>query len=486
MSDSSEPLSPRQNSQKSLLFLISVVVSASLTAIHFGYVIANINVAGNLFNYCDEISKASSPSSPFNLEGCFKVSTSMWGFVGSSLPLGGLIGSLIGGSFVKAFGLQKSILLLNVPLLVGYLLMAFSTNIWMLIAGRLLQGFVCGLSGVAVPSYISAVTPHTLSGTFVNFFQLFLVSGVLVAEVVSYWADLGRQLWLWRFGFGAGVLFCAAQFLLFLVGCLPKTPLELEESGRIENARLLRLKLGFEPSETTNMKSSSSDQQLPKSSESEDTNDSVKDLLLFKCAKANKSLILGLLLHAGQQISGVNAVFFYSTLIFSGGSSGKASYDDPPTLIPIILALVNVLSTFVAIWLLKRTGRRPVALFSSSGSAVCLFLLAFCMRSYPSHSVFPMIGFIVLFAVGLGPVPWLMMPEIFPPKWSLTIPAISACISANWVVNIFVTGFFPMAADKLQDRKDLIFGFFGLCSSIVFVALYFLIPETRNRLPNFI
>jgi hypothetical protein len=192
------------------------------------------------------------------------------------------------------------------------------------------------------------------------------------------------------------------------------------------------------------------------------------------------------LLHAGQQVSGINAVFFYSTLIFTGGSSEKASFDDPPTLIPIILSAVNVLSTFVAIWLLKKTGRRPVALVSSSGSALCLFVLAFCMRNYPALSVFPMIGFIVLFAVGLGPIPWLMMPEIFPPKWPLTIPAISACISANWIVNILVTGIFPSAAKSLHDRKELIFGFFGFCGSVVFAGLFFLLPETRNRLPNFI
>lgn len=53
-----------------------------------------------------------------------------------------------------------------------------------------------------------------------------------------------------------------------------------------------------------------------------------------------------------------------------------------------------------------------------------------------------------------------MIPAIFPRQWLLTMPAISACISSNWIVNILVTGVFPFAADKLKDRKELIFGSF--------------------------
>lgn len=488
---SSSPLNLANLNRPPKSFVFLVAVTAALTAVHFGYVISNINVASNIFGHCDEFASVlkSAPSSHFGLQGCFKVSTSAWGLVGAGVPIGGWIGSLTGGSFVKVFGLQKSILLLNVPLLLGYLLMSFSSSIWMLIAGRLLQGFVCGLSGVAVPSYISAITPQASSAVFVNFFQLFLVSGALIAELVSYGADLGRHLWRWRFSFGAGILVCFTQVLLSILGYLPKTPAELEEKGEVEQAGRLRLKLGFEPSEAENLKNSNSNSNLPKVSDmntDDASSDSLPNLLSFKIAKANKSLVLGLILHAGQQISGVNAVFFYSALIFSGGTAQTSSFRDPPTLIPIVLTLVNVLSTIVAIWLLKRAGRRPIALLSSCGSAACLFLLAFCMRAYPQVSVWPMIGFIVLFAVGLGPIPWLMMPEIFPPHWPLTMSAISVCISANWIVNIMITGLFPYAADRLSERKEIIFSVFGLFGTIIFVALYFLMPETRNRLANFI
>ncbi len=489
-SSSSYPLTaPGQGSKKSTSFLLFVICSAALTALHFGYVIANINVAQNVFTKCSDFTlNDKSPSfGVFGLEGCFVISKSFYGLVGAGVPVGGWIGSLTGGSIVNTFGMQKSILLLNIPLVFGYLLMAFSSNIWMLIAGRLFQGFVCGISGVAVPSYISAVTPEALRGSFVNFFQLFLVSGVLIAELVSYGGDLGHHLWRWRFGFGAGLIVCLAQAVLFALGYLPKSPIELEESGQIDSARQMRLRLGFEAAETSNLKDSSSDHDLPKEAERQDDSaDSMSKLLSFKIAKANKSLLLGFLLHAGQQLSGVNSVFFYSTLIFAGDKSNSSSGDTSQSLIPIVLATVNLLSTFLAIFLLKKAGRRLIALLSSSGSALSLFLLAFCMRVYPKISVLPAIGFIILFAVGLGPIPWLIMPEIFPPKWSLTIPAISACISANWIVNILVTGIFPFAADRLKDRKELIFGFFGLCSSFVFIALCFLMPETRNRLSNFI
>lgn len=368
LNSSSTPLAPYANTQSSRLFLYVVVCTASLTAINFGYVIANINVAGNVFNNCKEfLPKNSSPS---GLQGCFLVSTSWWGLVGAGVPLGGWIGSLTGGAIVRSFGLKRTILLMNIPMTLGFLLMAFASNLGMLVVGRMLQGFVCGLSGVAVPSYISAVTPAKLSGIFINFFQLFLVFGILVAEVFSYSADLGRYLWRWRYGFGAGLIVCASQVVSAVLGNLPETPNELERRDLMQKASALRQRLGFEASEAANLKDSASDSHVPKPdlAETDTFTDSLWNLLRFKISKANKSMALGLLLHAGQQICGVNAVFFYSSLIFAGGKEQNSSFNDPPTLNPISLAAVNVIMTFVAIWLLNRSGRRPVVLVSAAAS----------------------------------------------------------------------------------------------------------------------
>lgn len=466
-------------------FLMLVASTAALTAFQFGFVIGNINVPQRVFSHCQELlSHNDAPTSSFfHLPGCFTVSPAMWGLVGAGVPLGGWIGSLAGSTILRHCGLRRSILLLNLPFLAGYLLMGLATSLPMLVAGRLLQGFSSGASGMIVPVYLASMAPLQRRGLITCFYQLFLVTGIMVAELVSYHGNLGRHLGRWRWGFGGGVVVCVLQGALALARLLPDPPSVLDAAGRSAQAALLRERLGFTASdEATPLRSdkpATSAEDM--AHESTATTESILQLATFQIPRANRSLLLGLVLHAGQQLSGVNAVFFYSSLILAQNTT---PLDGPPSFTPTLLAIVNAAVTVVAIWLLDRAGRRPIVLVSTAGASATLLLLAVAFNLVPPLAAPLLIAFVVAFALGLGPVPWLVAPEIFPAKWPLTPVAVSLCVSVNWLANCLITGTFPLLADRIP--ANYLFAAFGVLCFLLLLALHPLMPETRNRVANFI
>lgn len=461
----SSPQSPTSPATK---YLWSVALTSALTAFHFGYAIASINVPSNIFFNCP------STSSNSLISGCFHVSKEAWGLVGMGLPLGGWIGGFSASSLItRAGGIKPTIQFLNAILIISYLIMSLAINLPMLIIGRLLLGFVSGASGMLIPLYLSSISPLPHRGFFTNFFQLFLCGGIVVAEFVSLVSDVGKTEWIWRFTFGAGILIVALQVILdVFFGFLPQSPRDLDPQA----VRLLNKRLGIKE-ENIECKDSDADSFSSTSSASvPELNQStftLWDLITFKIPAANASLLLGILLHAGQQISGVNAIFFYSSMIIQGSDST-----------PLILALINFGMTFVAVWLLERAGRRPVALFSVAGSAICLLAIAATFSSHKSAAAIFLVSFVTCFSLGLGPIPWMIVPEIFPPSWPLTPAASSICVSANWITNILVTGTFPSLTKILPE--SLIFLAFGISCSLLLFALISLLPETKNRPSNFI
>ena len=467
--DNSEPINPSHSTAHNSMFLWSVALTSALTAFHFGYAISSINVSYDIFSHCP----ADKTHSSSLLTGCFHVSQEAWGLVGMGLPLGGWIGGLSAPSLMKlAKGIKPSIRFLNGILLVAYLIMSLAVNLPMLIIGRCLLGFVSGASGMLVPLYLSSVAPIKSRGFFTNFFQVFLCGGIVIAEIISLASGVGKHEWIWRFTFGAGIPVVALQTVLDLgLGFFPQSPRDLDLFNPPE-ALTLRKRLGIAALIDPIMKESDSTAgSVPEITST--SNHTLWKLITFRVPEANRSLILGILLHAGQQISGVNAIFYYSSMIITGSE-----------FTPLLLALINFGMTFVAIWLLDRSGRRPVALFSVLGSALCLIAISSTYSPLKSVAAFFLVSFVACFSLGLGPIPWMIIPEIFPPSWPLTPAASVICISANWITNILVTGTFPFLTKILP--ASFIFLTFGLFCLLLFFALKSLLPETKNRISNFI
>ena len=213
-----------------------------------------------------------------------------------------------------------------------------------------------------------------------------------------------------------------------------------------------------------------------------------------------KPLVVGIFLMVFQQMSGVNAIMFYAAKIF------KEAGIDKPLMVSDIFGLTQFVATAVACLIVDRSGRRILLLVGAFGMCLCQVCLgvyydikksptnttsekAVAFQSVDSlyHSV-PVehitglaiasaLVFIAFFSIGWGPLPWLLMSEIFPPRAKGL--ASSICTLINWFFVFLVTKLFPQMIDALTEQGT--FWFFGGCCLLSFIFVYFLVPETRGK-----
>jgi len=268
----------------------------------------------------------------------------------------------------------------------------------------------------------------------------------------------------WRYLLGissAGI--AIIQTFIFLFS--PESPRWLISRGRIEDAHksLQILRGGDVTTELAAMKE-------PNGSSEAKFSDLFSRVFL-------KSLIIGIGLQMAQQFSGINAVFYYSTSIFQKAGVGNS---DVAT---AIIGLVNVLATIVATFLMDKAGRRPLLLFSQVVQFVFLLLLSLSMifiQSLHSFGSIVLVGSVILFvigfAVGMGPIPWIIISETFPS--GLRGYAVSIAVCINWTSNFLVALTFPSIELAFGNYTFMIF------AALVFVFTiftWFLVPETKGK-----
>jgi len=188
-----------------------------------------------------------------------------------------------------------------------------------------------------------------------------------------------------------------------------------------------------------------------------------------------QALLISLGLMVFQQLSGINAVVFYSGSIFESSGGGLLS----PEAASIIIALVMVLSTMCATVLVDKAGRRPLLLLSASVMGLCLAALAasFATTTPPWLPVFSVAVYIVVFSLGFGPIPWMMVGELFSPAAKSTASAVAAC--CNWTLAFAVTKFFPTLVGVAGSAGA--FAFFAVVCFVAVVFVAVLLPETKGK-----
>lgn len=182
-------------------------------------------------------------------------------------------------------------------------------------------------------------------------------------------------------------------------------------------------------------------------------------------------VVSAIVLQIFQQLCGINAVFYYSTSLFDG-------VIDNPVVGTNLVALVNVLATYVALKLMDSTARKTLILWSAGGMLVSTIFIIAALKGYVYKfiAVISVMSFVSFFEIGLGPIPWLIVAEMFDSKYVATAMSM-ACI-ANWGCNFLVGLCFPFMQEYLGAWC---FGPFGivLVVSLVFTASY--LPETHGR-----
>ncbi|XP_076003290.1 solute carrier family 2, facilitated glucose transporter member 1 [Genypterus blacodes] len=397
--------------------------------------------------------------------------TLLWSISVSIFSIGGMCGSFSVGVLVNRFGRRTSMLMVNVLVFAAAALMAFSkmASSWeMLIIGRLVVGLYSGLSTGLVPLYVGEIAPTALRGALGTLHQLGIVIGILVAQILGLEGIMGNATY-WPLLLG--LTFIPAVIQCILLPLCPESPrfllINKNEESQAKNA-LKKLRGTSDVSaDMQEMKDEARQMMREKK---------VTILELLRSPLYRQPLIVALVLQLSQQLSGINAIFYYSTNIFK--SAGVAQ----PVYATIGTGVVNVAFTVVSLFVVERAGRRSLHMTGLMGMAASAILMTVAIAlteklQWISYlSIVGTFAFVAFFEIGPGPIPWFIVAELFSqgPRPS----AIAVAGLTNWTANFIVGIGFPTAEKLLGAYVFIIFTVFLL---VFFVFTYFKVPETKGR-----
>jgi sugar porter (SP) family MFS transporter len=384
-------------------------------------------------------------------------------FVGALL-IGAVVGAIISGFSADSLSRRRTKIIAGVVYVVGALGSALAQTSTELIAARFVLGIAVGTASFVAPMYISELAPKKIRGGVTSFNQLMVVSGILGAYIVSWALKDVTNNWRWMLGLGAlpGIALAVGMFFQ------PFSPRWLIDQGREDEARKV-LRRARDNDEDV-------DEEVAEIKEAAGEEGGIRQV--WK-PEVRPMVAVGLALAVAQQFIGVNTVIYYAPTIlkFTGLSTSSAITQ------ALSVGITNVVFTIVAILLLDRVGRRVLLIVGTTGCILSLAMLGvfFASSSLQSSAswiaLVCLIVYIASFAVGLGPVFWLMISEIFP--LSVRSPAMSLSTVGNWSSNFLVSSFFLTLVGAIS-REGTFWLYAGLgLAALVFFA--FRVPETKGR-----
>ncbi len=385
--------------------------------------------------------------------------------VTSLLLVGAAIGAVFAGRVADVIGRRPTIMITAVIFVVGVLLAAFAPAYLILVAARVIIGLGVGSASMVVPLYIGELAPPRVRGALVSLNQLAITIGILVSFLVDYGlASSGN----WRLMFGLAAIPAAILFVGILFQ--QESPAYLVKHGRIDEARnvLARLRGKDEVDDEID-----DIQQVAKQQKAS----TARDLL---APRVRAALTVGVMLAVFQQITGINTVIYYAPSLLHGAGLGNSA----SLLANVLVGGVNVLLTILAIALLDRVGRRPLLLVGTFGMAIGLAITAgaFLGHDQLAHgrAIVAIVGLLIYtgsFAIGLGPVFWLLIAEIYPLK--IRGQAMSVATIANWSANFVVTISFLTLLSAIGGFG--VFLMFGVLTLVALVYFALRVPETKGH-----
>jgi sugar porter (SP) family MFS transporter len=394
----------------------------------------------------------------------FSLSSGLEEIVVSSVLLGSLGGALAGGSLADRFGRRRLLIGTAILFGLGAVGAALAPGTAWLIAARVVAGAAIGVASFVAPLYISEIAPVEIRGKLVSINQVALTSGIVISYLVDY-AFAGAQAWRWMFALAAIPAAVFGIGLLFI----PDSPRWLVGGGHVDEARavLKRIRAPGQVEDELGAIRKSAAQQKAHWSE-------------LLSPPLRMPMIVGVGLAIAQQITGINTVIYYAPTIFKTAGMSSASV---AILASVGVGIVNVLLTLVAMQLIDRVGRRPLLLVSLAGMALSLAMLglAFALPQLSASlgwiAMASLMIYVGSFAVGLGPVFWLILSEIYPLR--IRGRAMSIGTAANWITNLIVALTFLTLTQVVG--KPATFWLYGAVSVSAWLFAFFLAPETKGK-----
>lgn len=447
--------------------------------------VALISAFGSSFQYGYNVSVINSPA-PFMQDFYNKTyldrtgvpmdsnfQTLLWSLTVSMFPLGGLFGSLMVWPLVNNCGRRGTLLINNVFSIAAAILMGTSElakTFEVIILSRVIMGIFAGLASNVVPMFLGEMAPKNLRGAIGVVPQLFITIGILVAQILGLTSILGNaEGWPVLLGL-TGI---PSLLQLLTLPFFPESPRYLLiQKGNEEQARraLQRLR-GWQDVDDEIQEMYQEDQ-----SEKEEGQFSVLSLCTFRGLRWQ--LISIIIMMMGQQLSGVNAVFYYADRIFqsAGVQSSSIQY------VTVSTGVINVIMTLLAVFIVESLGRRILllagfVLCSASCAVLTLALNLQASVSWMSYlSIACVIVYIIGHAIGPSPIPAVMITEMF--LQSSRPAAFMVGGSVHWLSNFTVGLVFLYMEAGLGSFSFLIFC--AICVATL-VYIFFIVPETKNK-----
>lgn len=382
----------------------------------------------------------------------------------SAILLGCLLGAAGASLIGDRFGRRKSLLFTAILFAASTAITALAGSVAVFSMGRLAGGLAIGLSSVLTPVYITEIAPARNRGLLVSMNQMAIVVGILVAYLVNWsLAGLGEGSWRWMLGVA---IIPALAFFFGLLG-VPESPRWLIGHEQLEKGREILNRL-YGPAEA--------DLQLAQVQRASAGEQGSWREVFARPMRRPLTIALGLAILC--QITGVNAVLYYGAILISEHLQGQTT--NSALFASVAIGFANLISTLVAMRLLDRWGRRPMLLTATGGMAISLAILVFALHvaSMPAYVILScIISYTSFFALGMGPVPWVVISEIFPNK--IRGRAASVATSVLWTGALVVTFTFLSLIRAVGLSGT--FTIFALLSAFSFVFVWSIVPETRGK-----
>jgi len=380
----------------------------------------------------------------------------------SSLLVGCLIGTIGSGALSDRFGRKRVLLAAGGLFGASSLVTALPHVFCQFVAARFVAGVAIGIASVLAPMYVAEVSPSRIRGKLVSFNQIAIATGVLCAFLTN-WALSGMGKSSWRFMFAVAALPSCA-FLLSLV-FIPESPRWLIKAGHPKKALEVLWKINGPLAEVEADEIRSG---LAEESES---------LHNMLTPQLRRPLLIAITLAVLSQITGINTVIYYGSILLRdhGGQNNASSAIGAN----VIVGIVSFLAAILAAAIIDRVGRKALLLVGSAGMTLSLGLLGAALRVTPPPTSLILLGvlfYVAFFGMGLGPVTWVYIAELFPT--AIRGRAMSAATVSLWAACLAIALSF-LALIQLLSASGT-FWLYAALSAATFIFVWRFLPETMG------
>ncbi|MDT0308210.1 sugar porter family MFS transporter [Streptomyces sp. DSM 44917] len=451
---------------------------------HLGYVTyiaATAALGGFLFGYDSSVINGAVEG----IRGRFDISAGRLGTVVAIALLGAALGAVVAGRLADRLGRIRVMQIAAALFLVSGIGSMLPISMWDLAFWRTLGGVAIGMASVIAPAYIAEVSPPAHRGRLASFQQAAIVLGIAVSQLVNWGlltlagddqrgSLLGLEAWQVMLGVEAVP---ALLYGLMTLG-IPESPRYLVAQGRTEEAKRV---LADVEERGTDLDARAAEIEAGIRGERRST---WRDLVGGRGGLL-PIVWIGIGLSVFQQLVGINVIFYYSNSLWQSVGIDP----DDSFFYSFTTSIINILGTLVAMALVDRVGRKPLALAGSAGMALSLGLTAWAfsyrtgsgedVRLPDAQGVAALVGahcFVLFFALSWGVVVWVLLGEMFPNR--IRAAALGVAASAQWIANWAITQSFPSLAEWSLSGAYVLYTCFALLS-IPFVLVW--VRETRGK-----